>query len=90
MHNVSLTKFEQNTYDFISSVPQKLLYNYGISNPLFTHLWKIFITFLLMQAKTGFLYHIKHYFTLFINYHKHGKSFIKIIQLPASYALRRP
>ena len=72
--------------------------DYGISDSSFTHLWTLSTAFVLMQVKTGFDTVIFNYNLPFlyksemisIIYHKYSKSFIKIILLLASYAMRIP
>ena len=72
--------------------------DYRISDPSFAHLWTLFMAFLLMQVKKGFDTPIFNYILPFLYksgmisfiYHKYGKSFIEIISLPASYAMRTP
>ena len=72
--------------------------DYGISDPLFTHLWTLSTAFVLMQVKTGFNTHIFHYILPFlyksgmtsIIYHNYDESFIETIPLTLSYAVRIP
>ena len=67
-----------------------------MSDPLFTHLWALSMAFVLMQVKTGFDTPIFNYILLiFVKigmistiYHKYNKSFIEIIPLPASDAIK--
>ena len=69
--------------------------DYGMSDPLLTHLWTWSTAFVLMQLKTGFATPIfRLYFNLFSKsgmistiYHKYSKSFIENIPFPAPYTI---
>ena len=72
--------------------------DYGMSDPLFTHLWTLSTAFALLQVKTGFDTQIFNYILPFLYknkmisyiYHKYGDSCFEIIPLPVSYAMGIP
>ena len=72
--------------------------DYGISDPLFIHLWTLFTAFILMQVKAGLDTPMFNYILpvlykdvmISIIYQIYRKSFIELITLPAHYAMRVP